>query len=236
MISGAARTGAVRRRTVCAALAGDLRGYNLLPYRAWLLGRIRQQRALGAACAALGGVGVAAVVAAAGGQDGVAASQQRQRLERELAVAAKPSVEHAKLQTELASYRAFCEQTAQRALRRDQLLSLFDRLSMAASHSVRLTELSRRSEETLISGRTASPHALSAWLNDVRRAKGVVSVSILSFRRAQPKRVASDRAEALPFDFTARLGHAGMPMQPREQKSATLQAAATRSIYAGESS
>ncbi|KAG0163600.1 hypothetical protein DFQ30_011301 [Apophysomyces sp. BC1015] len=227
--SSAYAAGDVSRRAACAALLGDLRGYNLLPYRAWRRSWIRQRRAFGAACAALGGVGVAAVVATAVGRDDVAMEQRRQRLEQELAAVAAPIVEHAKLQAELGFYRAFCEQTTQRAVRRDQLLALLDRLSMAASHDVCLTELSRHSDETVIIGRTDSQHALSAWLDDLRHAQGVVSASVLSFRRAQPERDASDGATcAAAFDFTARLIHAGTQLSapPHVERSAMLRAAA----------
>jgi type IV pilus assembly protein PilN len=190
-------------------LIGDMRSYNVLPYRAQRRGRIRQRRAFGAACAALGGVGLAAVVAVAVGRDDIAAQQNQQQLEQALAAAAVPTVEHARLQAELGAYQALCEQMTRRIMRRDQFLALLDRLSMAARHDVRLTELSRRNDETLVSGRAKSQRAFSTWLDDVRHAQGVVSASVLTFRRARPERAASADAMSAAFDFTARLVHAG---------------------------
>lgn len=82
-VSARARDG--RCRAACALLLRDLGGFNLLPHRARRRGRMRQRRAFGAACAALGGVGVAAIVAAAVGRNDIAAVQNRQRLESDLA-------------------------------------------------------------------------------------------------------------------------------------------------------
>ncbi len=236
-VSARARGG--RCRAACALLLRDLGGFNLLPHRARRRRRVRQRRAFGAACAALGGVGVAAIVSVAAGRNDIAAEQNRQRLESDLAAAAIPMAEYASLQAELGAYRAFCEHATQRAVRRDQLLALLDRLSRAAAHDVRLTELSRHGDETFVSGQATGQSALSAWLNELRHAPGVVSTSVLSFRRVPPDREAADTGRTTPagaFNFTARLTHAGTrpSVSPHEQR--VVARGVEQSVHAGEAS
>jgi hypothetical protein len=197
------------------AVAGEPGGYNLMPHRDRRARVLWRRRALGAACATLGGIGMAAAVAAIDGRDERQLAARRHALEVQLAAHAEQLAEHGRLRTTLAREGDEVAAARRRATARDAFLALLDRLSGAAASGVALTELHRRDGETLLSGRVDDQRQLSVWLSDLRRAPGVASAQVVSLRRAALQDTPADERQddaaaqmrARRFEFVARLTH-----------------------------
>jgi type IV pilus assembly protein PilN len=188
-----------------AAIARDLRGYNLMPHRGRRVRAARRTRAFGAACAALGGIGVAAAIAAIEGRDETQLASRRHTLEARIAGEAAQLAEHARLSAVLARRERETARVRQWAASRDDFLALLDRLSGAVEAGVVLTELHRRDGETVLSGRVGDQRRLSAWLDDLRGARGVASAQVVSLRRPQPEPGGIADATDRGLEFVARL-------------------------------
>jgi type IV pilus assembly protein PilN len=177
-----------------------LGGCNLLPHRQWRIRTMRRRRTLCIACAALGGIGMAASVAALDDRAISRLDEQRDDREHALSAIAPQLAEHARWSATLA-HDARADRAARLGVvRRDHLIALLRRLADAGSPPVALTELHRRDDTTTLAGRAADERAFAVWLNGLRGADGVTSTEIASMRRTSAKGSSG-------VDFVVRIGH-----------------------------
>jgi len=177
-----------------------LGGCNLLPHRQWRVRTMRRRRTLCIACAALGGICMAASVAALDDRAIVRLDEQRDDREQALSAIAPQLAEHKRLSATLALDARADHAARLGVVRREHLIALLRRLADAGSPPVALTELHRHDDSTTLAGRASDERDFAVWLNALRGADGVTSTEIASMRRTSAKGRSG-------VDFVVRIGH-----------------------------
>ncbi|WP_224017145.1 fimbrial assembly protein [Paraburkholderia tropica] len=185
--------------------AGELDGFNLLPWRPGAMRRVRRRRVLEWLAAAL--VGGACGCAVAGWQHVEQARMQTQRaaLARQMATLGAPLAEAQRLAREARARRLALSEAFERARPFRRLFALVDGLARARTEGVALEQLAQHGDATELLASAADEVAAAAWLERLRALSEVEAVSVQEMKRAQEAGGARTPRGVAPIHVAARL-------------------------------